>query len=511
VGAIVTTAAAPSLDSLLRAHAEAEPARTALQAGEREFSYGALDAAVGALASRLRALGVGPDARVAIVAPNAPAFVVALFAVWRTGGVAVPLSARLRAHDLSRILSDAGVTAFVSVPSHQGYSFRDLLSGLAPELPSLRGGVFVADDGEAVGELGGGGSGDREVLAGIAALLYTSGTTGAPKGALAAHAPWLASAHDIAGLLGSGPGDRTLLVAPMAHAFGLACLLAALASGARAVLVDSTTTVTPVLAAVERAAITILHGSPMLFAALLRARGTSDEAWPVRTGFVAGAVCPPAVIERMDDLGTRLLNLYGMTEIGAACACRPDDPADVRAHTVGRPLPGFEVRLASIEGAEPPAGELQVRGPMITPGYFRAPAVTAAAFAGEWFRTGDIAAIGADGSVRICGRAKDVLHVMGFNVFPAEVEDVLLDHPDVAQVAVIGVPRADVGEALQAFVVAREGAAPAPAALRRFVRERLAGYKVPYAIELVPELPLLPSGKPDRRALGRAHADSSRA
>jgi acyl-CoA synthetase (AMP-forming)/AMP-acid ligase II len=224
---------------------------------------------------------------------------------------------------------------------------------------------------------------------------------------------------------------------------------------------------------------------------------------------VAGAVCPPSVIERFDALGTRLLNLYGMTEIGAACACRSEDPLAVRTRTVGRPMPGYELRIADIEAAEPPDGELQVRGPMVTPGYFRRPDLTAAAFDGEWLRTGDIASIGADGAVRISGRAKDLVQVAGFNVSPAEVEEVLLDHPDVVQAAVIGVPRADVGEGLQAFVVALEGTAPAPAALRRFVRARLAGYKVPYAIEVVPELPLLPSGKPDRRALARAHAPAA--
>jgi acyl-CoA synthetase (AMP-forming)/AMP-acid ligase II len=204
------------------------------------------------------------------------------------------------------------------------------------------------------------------------------------------------------------------------------------------------------------------------------------------------------VLERLDDAGPTILNLFGMTELGPAIACALDDPPERRHATVGRPLPGFEVRVAG--------EELQLRGPYVTPGYLNRPDETARAFDDGWFRTGDLGNVDEDGYVRIAGREKDVVNVGGFNVFPAEVEAFLLTHPDVAQAVVVGVPHSRMGEALAAFVVARRGAELQPSALIRFARPRIAGYKLPYAITVVDELPLLPSGKPDRAALAEVAA-----
>ena len=245
-------------------------------------------------------------------------------------------------------------------------------------------------------------------------------------------------------------------------------------------------------------AATVLHGSPALFARLLATE--PDLLAEVRTGFVAGAHCPPVVLERLDETGPTILNLFGMTEIGAAAACRSDDAPELRHETVGRPLPDFEFRSAG-ENAPDEPGELQVRGPHVTPGYLGQPDETAAAFDGEWFRTGDLGSIDELGYVRVAGRAKEVVHVAGFNVFPAEVEAFLLTHPEVVQAVVVGVPDERMGEVLAAYVVPTPGADLTPGALLRFARPRIAGYKLPYAISVVDELPLLASGKPDRVAL----------
>jgi acyl-CoA synthetase (AMP-forming)/AMP-acid ligase II len=212
----------------------------------------------------------------------------------------------------------------------------------------------------------------------------------------------------------------------------------------------------------------------------------------VRTGFVAGATSPRELLERLDAVGMRILNLYGLTETGAITACVADDPPEARFTTVGRPLPGYDVRIEE--------GELHVRGPHVTPGYFRRPEETEAAFIDGWFRTGDLVEV-EDGYIRIAGRAKELVHVGGFNVFPAEVENVLLTHPEVVQAVVVGAPDERMGEVLRAFVVARPGSELVPAGLLAFARSKIAGYKLPYEISILPELPLLPSGKPDRRAL----------
>jgi acyl-CoA synthetase (AMP-forming)/AMP-acid ligase II len=431
----------------------------------------------------------GAGDRVALVAPNVPALVIGLHAAWRLGAVPVPLSARLREYELGRVLADAEPAAVVSVESHGGYAFAPAVSEAAPAL-------IVDAWGGVLDELAGPPGGGAPLGDDIAAVLYTSGTTGAPKGALVRRASVDATAGSLGDRLALRADDVTALVPPASHAFGFGCMLAALAAGSCTVLLDGGASLEPLRAAVEARSPTVLHGSPTLFARLLD--GAPELLGGLRTGFVAGAHCPPAVLERLDEAGPTILNHFGMTELGPALSCSLDDPPELRHATVGRPLPGFEVRVAG--------EELQLRGPYVTPGYLNRPEETAAAFDDGWFRTGDLGSVDEDGYVRIAGRAKDVVNVGGFNVFPAEVEAFLLTHPDVAQAVVIGVPHERMGEALAAFVVARRGVDLEPSALIRFARPRIAGYKLPYAITVVDELPLLPSGKPDRAALAEVGA-----
>jgi acyl-CoA synthetase (AMP-forming)/AMP-acid ligase II len=445
-------------------------------------------------------------ARVAIIAPNAPALVVALFAAWWLEAVAVPLHARLREHEVRAILEDAEPTLVLSVPAHLGYSFVDLLTRLLPGLPTVRSVLLLGPRGDVAGELPGGSRRDPELLDRyVAAILYTSGTTGAPRGALVTHARELEAARRLASILFLTAADRTVLVAPIPHAFGFTCLLATVTSGGCAFLVQSTFSPRPLLAAIEGFGAGVVHGPPALFGSLLRTR---PESLPGIRGFVAGAPPPQGLLERLDGTGATVLNLYGLTETGAVTCCRPDDPVERRHASAGRALPGFELRIGEAPASDPGLGELEIRGPAVTPGYYRRRSETASAFReGGWFRTGDLAAI-EDGYLRVAGRSKDLVNVGGFNVFPTEVEAVLLEHPDVVEIAVVGAPDERLGEALRAFVVAREGSDLTPARLLAFGRERLAGYKLPYSITMIPGLPRLPSGKPDRRALAASGAPS---
>jgi acyl-CoA synthetase (AMP-forming)/AMP-acid ligase II len=369
----------------------------AVIAGDRTLTYADLRAA---------AAPAGP--LVEVVGANTPEFVLGLFAAWNAGATAVPLNSRLREYELGSIRG-----------------------GLAGDVP---------DD--------------------IAAILFTSGSTGVPKGAYLTRDAARHWARCVAEVLGLGPEDRVGLVIPMSHAFGLATLLSALDAGSAVVLLENERALRAALPALS-----VLNGSPAVFRALpdLQIRG-----------LVGGAAPPRELFARHP----RILNVYGMTEIGAAAASRPSDPAGPL-----RVLPGYEVRTID--------GELQVKGIGVTRGYHGGEP------AGEWFATGDLGEIDPHGHVRISGRAREVIHVGGFNVFPAEVENFLLTHPDVTQAAVLGAPHPRMGEVVKAYVVART----TPAELIRFARANIAGYKVPYGIEVRDTLPTLPNGKIDKAAL----------
>ena len=450
----------------------APPDHPALIAGERTLSYGELQASAAAQAA---SLGDVRGQRVLVLAPNVPEFVIGLLACWEAGAVAVPLGARARDHEIATTLEHSGAVAAIALPEHGGYSFAEALAkenvkGTVPFIYFREPRTTSPSQRNLKGT----------VPFRLAAVLYTSGSSGQPKGAYLSRAGAEHWGRTLAELLELTPEDRTALVIPLSHAFGMASLLACLASGSTAVLVDQARSVEPLIAALEHS--TVLNGTPAVFA------GLPDSALSgIRTGLVGGAASPPGLIERLDNAGPRILNVFGMTEVGAATACRKDDPADKRYTTAGRAMPGYALRTAD--------GILEVRGAGVTPGYHGGAAT------GEWFRTGDLATIDDEGWVTIHGRAEEVIHVGGFNVFPAEVEGFLLTHPDVAEVAVIGAPHARMGEVVKAFVVADPAKPLTPGDLLRFARGRIAGYKVPYGIEIVDALPKLPGGKIDRKAL----------
>ena len=464
---------------------EAPADRPALSAGDRVLTYAELRELSARLEEQLDAAGDLRGQRVAFVAPNSPELVAGLFAAWRLGAVAVPLSSRLRERELQLMLADAEPAVVVSVAAHGGYSFAEVLPRILPR--SVRRCLLGADE-VAFDE-----SSSPEALEErVAAILYTSGTTGIPKGVLVKHVREVEGSRFLADTLRLTEDDRCGVIVPISHAFGLTLLHATVAAGAEAILVDSSFSPAPLLRALEAREATVLHGSPTLFRTLLKAR--PDGLPGIRTGLVAGAPCPSDLLEALDERGTRILNCYGLSETGAVTCVRLDDPPGERHETVGRASPAYQARVTD--------GELEVRGEHLTPGYYRRPDETAEAFRDGWFRTGDLAEID-DGYIRIVGRAKEIVHVGGFNVVPAEVEAALLSHPDVANAAVLGVPDERMGEALAAYVAPRPGAELSVTDLIAFTRSRIAGYKVPYAIEILPELPLLPSGKPDRKALSR--------
>jgi long-chain acyl-CoA synthetase len=475
------------LGSLLSEKVSEHRDRGALAYGDATVSFGRLAAAADRLAA---ALATDEGERVAVVAGNVPALAVGMLGAWRAGAVAVPLSARLRRFELERAFADVEPAVAVSLTTHGGFELAREVAALARQTPGVRA-LIVVDELGVVVDSSPLDPASRSLPSGahVAAILYTSGSTGEPKGALVPHVLAEAIGRNLAGLLGEDASAPYGLIVPASHAFGLGCLLAGLASGACGVLVDATASLEPLLRALRLRRARVLHGSPALFARLLRTSATPE----LRTGFTSGSHCPPEVLEEFDERGARLLNLYGMTEIGAASSCRLGDPPEARYTTVGRALAGYELRVVE--------DEIQVRSGYLPGAYHGRPWGPDELTEDGWFRTGDVGELDAAGNLTIAGRSKEVAHVGGFNVFPAEVETFLLGHPAIAQAAVIGVPHQALGEALQAFVVPAAAAGVDPREVVRFARAGIAGYKVPYAVHVVDELPLLPSGKPDRRAL----------
>jgi long-chain acyl-CoA synthetase len=504
----------PDIAALLERPAREHPERAALVHGVRTISFGELAAASERLAS---ALGLSPGERLVVVAPNVPALAVGLLAAWRSGAVAVPLSSRLRGFELRRVFADVEPAAAVCAgggTAPGGFDVAAEIESLAPRTPTLAAHAVLDELGEVLHRSRSGAREPAPSPPGLAAVLYTSGTTGEPRGAVIPHEMAVAMARNLAGALGEDAGATYGMVVPASHAFGLGCLLSGLGAGATAVLFEASASIDPLVRALRARRAPVLHGSPALFARVLR---TGLEL-PTRSGFVAGSPCPPAILRTLDERGVRLLNLYGMTEIGATACCRPGDPPETRHTTVGRPLDGYELRIAreppsARSGGEQQApGEVQVRSRYLPHGYHGRAWGEEELTGDGWFRTGDLGHLDGAGNLTIAGRAKEVVNVGGFNVFPAEVESFLLTHPAIEQAAVVGVAHPAMGEALQAFVVAAPGETLEPRDVVRFAREGIAGYKLPYVVKVLETLPLLASGKPDRRALaGEARAESESA
>jgi acyl-CoA synthetase (AMP-forming)/AMP-acid ligase II len=334
-------------------------------------------------------------------------------------------------------------------------------------------------------------------------ILFTSGTTGAPKGVMTTHSQNLRAFRDWADVVGLQAGDRYLVVNPFFHAFGYkAGWLAALMTGAT-ILPHAVFDAAAVLARIPRDRISMLPGPPALFQTILaRADLDRHDLSSLRLAVTGAATIPVSlVVEMRERLGfATVITGYGLTEAcGIATMCRHDDDPETIATTSGRAIPGVEVRIVGDDGDERPRGEpgeVVVRGYNVMLGYFENPGETAAAVdPGGWLHTGDIGVMDHDGNVTITDRKKDLYIVGGFNAYPAEIESLMLRHPAISQVAVVGVPDDRLGEVGWAYVVPRAGERPDPDEIVAWCREEMANYKVPRRVVVVDELPLNATGK----------------
>lgn len=502
----------PDLAARLRRTALERPDHAAVVEGDRTLTYGQLHERVDAATAALQGLGVVPGTRVALVLGTSITFVEAYAAVLRAGAAFVPLLPGLAPDELRHALVDAGATVAVVGPERAAE-----VAALRGDLPDLEhlvvlgGGIEGAHDYEALLA----GAGEPELVTrdadDLAALVYTSGTTGRPRGAVLTRGNLAANQdQSLAGRFEVGADDVVLLVLPLAHIYALNVGLGtSVTVGATMVLVERFEPAAT-LEVIARHGVTVVLGAPPMYVAwlesgLLAAADTSS----VRLAVSGAAPLGVPTLERFAaETGVTIEEGYGLTEASPSVAATSmaDAPAP---GSVGLPLPGIELRLVDAQGRDVEVGdpgEVWVRGPNVFQGYWNDPEGTAEALTPDgWLRTGDVGTQDEDGMLRLVDRLRDLIIVSGFNVYPREVERVLLEAPTVADAAVVGAPHPLTGETVVAYVVPRGGAEVDVDELTARCRQLLARYKCPSRIEVVTTLPQTATGKVRRGELrGRA-------
>ena len=509
------------------------PDAPALIENDETWTFAALWAECRQAAAAFIAHGIGEGDRVAIWAPNCREWVVAAVGAMTLGAAIVPLNTRLKGREAGDILRRTQATVLVTVTDFLGTNYPELIAD--EDLPALHltltlrcfvsswekmndshegtkqrrkdwdqflasaSGIDEAQIDQALSRL----TADH-----LSDIMFTSGTTGSPKGVMMSYARVLPQVRVWTRNTGLAHGERYLIVNPFFHSFGMkvgwvACLMAG------AVMVPMPQFDAAAAAdCIQRDRINFLPGAPTIFQMLIaRKRERPFDSSSLRGGTTGAAAVPPILIEQIrEELGIRdIITAYGMTECVNITGCRPGDPVELIANTCGAPIPGNEVIIAGHDGCEVPrgdTGEIWVRGQGVMLGYLDDPAATAEAVDAEgWLHTGDVGTMDADGYVRITDRMKDMYISGGFNVYPAEVEKLLAAHPSIAMAAVIGVPDERMGEVGKAFIVIHAETQASAAELLNWSRANMANYKVPRAFVFVDELPRNAAGKILKMAL----------
>ncbi|MEE3062478.1 MAG: long-chain fatty acid--CoA ligase [Actinomycetota bacterium] len=486
-----------SLSASLVATKDRHPQRVALRCDGLQFSFAELDDAAARVATLLGQAGVEPGDRVGIMLPNTPAFAIAFYGIIYRGAVAVPMNPLLKAREVAYYLSNSGAKALFATPA-----FADQATAGAAE---VRARCWVVDDAALTDLIAGLTPQSSPVDRAddeVAVILHTSGTTGKPKGAMLTHGN-LARNADVAvrTLVEIEPDDVIMGCLPLFHVFGLTCGLNV------AVLTGATLTLIPrfeprkALEVIEREGVTVFEGVPTMYSALL---SVSEEAAPeatrsLRTCVSGGAALPVQVLTDFENaFGCAVLEGYGLSESSPVAAFNhPHRPR--KAGSIGTPIEGVEMRVVDLDGVQVPQGqrgEIQIRGHNVMKGYWNLPDATEATITPDgWLRTGDVGRIDEDGYFYVVDRTKDLIIRGGYNVYPREIEEVLYEHPAVAEAAVIGIAHDSLGEEVGAAIALKTGAVVTADELRDYVKARVAAYKYPRLVWLVEALPKGPTGK----------------
>ncbi|MGC5255366.1 long-chain-fatty-acid--CoA ligase [Gordonia sp. DT218] len=483
----------------------------ALRCGELELSFAEFDSAAARIATLLEREGIGPGDRVGIMLGNTPAFALAFYGILRRGAIAVPMNPLLKAREIEFYLTNTGASALFATP---------LFADEARVAVDAAGGrLWLVDDAglaEMIADLPAQPSPVECEDSDTAVILHTSGTTGKPKGAELTHGGLAHNCEVTARtLLGIEYGDVVMGCLPLFHVFGLTCGMNT------SVLVGATLTLIPrfdprtAVQVIERDQVSVFLGVPTMYAAMLSvAREFSPSATAsLRTCASGGASLPVQVLNDFEKtFGCMILEGYGLSETSPVASFNHPD-RERKAGSIGTPIEGVRMRVVDGEGNElaiDEPGEIQIAGPNIMKGYWNLPDATAAAIDAEgWFSSGDIGRVDSDGYFFIVDRKKDLIIRGGYNVYPREIEEVLYEHPAVAEVAVVGIAHESLGEEIGAAVALKPGAATDPRELIDFVKERVAAYKYPRHVWFLPELPKGATGKILRREINVSDVESS--
>ena len=500
-----------NLAASLARNAADNPDRVAIHLGDQTTSYGELDDQSARVAGLLADRGIAPGTPIGIMLPNVPEFASVYYGILRTGAVVVPMNPLLKAREIAYYLGDSGAPVIfawhVTAPEVEigakeagaeailvdPATFPDILATASPAPQVV----------------------DRAAYD-TAVVLYTSGTTGHPKGAELTHANLINNVEvSAADLFQLGPDDLIFGGLPLFHAFGQTCTLNA------AIMTGASLTVLPRFDAAKALGIladqrvTIFAGVPTMFSALLHVPDRSDyDVSALRLCISGGAAMPVEVLRQFEDaFDCIVLEGYGLSETSPVASFNHPG-RERKPGSIGTPIRGVEMRVVDAAGAEVPqgeVGEIAIRGHNIMKGYLNRPEATAEAVSDDgWFRTGDIGRVDEDGYYYIVDRKKDLIIRGGYNIYPREIEEVLYEHPEVAEAAVVGIPHPELGEEVGAAVALKPGATVTPDELRSYVKSQVAAYKYPRRVWIVDALPKGPTGKilkkeitvPDAEATG---------
>ncbi len=470
------------------------PDSVAIKLDDLEMTFAQLDGASSLAAGWLRDLGVGPGDRVGIMLPNIPQFPILYYEVLHAGGIVVPMNPLFKEREVEYYLTDSGAkvlfawegVADQAQPGAEaaGAAYEVVDAGFMQRLASHAPAPEVVD----------------RAPDDTAELLYTSGTTGKPKGAELTHSNLLSNVTTCVGLFDGTSDDVIFGGLPLFHSFGQMCgLNAAVTCGATLTLIPRFDP-TKALEVLQRDKVTIMQGVPTMYVALVQhpEHGSYDTS-SLRLSVSGGASLPVEILRGFEkEFDAILLEGYGLSETSPVASFNHPD-RERKAGSIGTPIKDVEMRLVDQDWHDVPAGEIgeiAIKGPNVMKGYWQRPDATAEVIRDDWFRTGDLAKVDEEGYYFIVDRAKDMIIRGGYNIYPREVEEVLYEHPAVAEAAVVGVPDPEYGEEVGAAITLKPGASATSEEIQQFVKDRIAAYKYPRVVWFLADgLPKGPTGK----------------